>query len=232
MKIDELKVLLFDDEDNILKSIRRGLMEEPYQQFYAASGEEGLRILKENDIGLLVTDMRMPGMDGLELLKLAQEISPDTIRIILTGYSQISTILNAINQGQVFRYLTKPWKLESDFIPAIRQGLEYYLIKLDRDQMIEKLKSKNIELNKQNLKVYSLLKEMEKSNQRKDQIFNYLSQGIIPFISDVVDFSNEIVSGNSNMPAGMVKDELKKISEEGLKNFQLLKKVEALLKES
>lgn len=231
MKFDDLNVLFVDDEENILKSIKRGLIDEPYIKLFAESGAQALKIINSNEIALLVTDMRMPEMSGMELLKKVQEISPRTVRIILTGYSQVSTLLNAINQGRVFRYLTKPWKMETDFIPAINQGLEYYLLLKEREEMIRKLKNKNMESNKQNLKITSLFKEMEKSNQRKDHIFNYLSQEIEPFLSEVVEFASRIINADGSMRAGEIKKELENLSEKGTKSIELLKKVENLLRD-
>ncbi len=72
------------------------------------------------------TGMRMPEMSGLELLKIVKEKYPQVIRLVLSGYTQITTLLTAINQGEVYKYITKPWDLEDDFIPTIREALEHY----------------------------------------------------------------------------------------------------------
>ncbi len=125
--MDEKRTILFvDDEVRLLRSIERGLIEQPYHLLFAESGEQALRILAKNQVHVLVTDMRMPEMTGLELLKTVKERYPQIVRIVLSGYTQVSMLLAAINQGEIFRFITKPWRMEEDFIPAIREAVENY----------------------------------------------------------------------------------------------------------
>ncbi len=124
--MDERTVLFVDDEEKILRSLKRGLLDESYQALFANSGREALEILETEKVHVLVTDMRMPEMRGLELLKIVKEKYPQIVRMVLSGYTQITTLLTAINQGEIYKYITKPWKLEEDFIPSVRQALEYY----------------------------------------------------------------------------------------------------------
>ena len=119
-------VLFVDDEERLLAALKRGLLDEPYQALFANSGREALQILEQQEVHVLVTDMRMPEMGGLDLLRIARTKYPRVVRMVLSGYTQVSTILTAINQGEVFRYITKPWKLEEEFKPAIREALAYY----------------------------------------------------------------------------------------------------------
>lgn len=135
--MDEKRTILFvDDEVRLLRSIERGLLDEPYQLLFAESGAEALKILAENEVQILVTDMRMPEMTGLELLKVVKEQYPHIVRIVLSGYTQATTILTAINQGEIFRFITKPWKMEEDFKPAIRQAIEHYNRELERSRLV------------------------------------------------------------------------------------------------
>lgn len=122
-------VLFVDDEEQILTALKRGLLDEPYKKLFAGSGEEALEILDKKEVDVIVTDMRMPEMNGLELLKIVKVKHPDVVRMVLSGYTQITTLLTAINQGEIFKYITKPWKLEEEFIPAIQQALDYSLWK-------------------------------------------------------------------------------------------------------
>lgn len=125
--MDEKRTILFvDDEVRLLRSIERGLIEQPYHLLFSETGEQALRILAEREVHVLVTDMRMPEMTGLELLKIAKERYPHIVRIVLSGYTQVSMLLAAINQGEIFRFITKPWRMEEDFIPAIREAVEQY----------------------------------------------------------------------------------------------------------
>lgn len=125
-------VLFVDDEKQILTSLRRGLIDEPYVQLFALSGEEAIEILENKEVHVIVTDMRMPEMNGLELLKIVKEKHPDIIRMVLSGYTQVTTLLTAINQGEIFKYITKPWKLEKEFKPAVREAVDYYAFKNQR----------------------------------------------------------------------------------------------------
>ncbi len=119
-------VLFVDDEEKILTSLKRGLMDEPYKALFANSGQEALEILKQNEVHVLVTDMRMPEMSGLDLLRTVKKEYPNIVRMVLSGYTQVATLLTAINQGEIFKFITKPWKLEEEFKPAIREAVEYY----------------------------------------------------------------------------------------------------------
>jgi DNA-binding NtrC family response regulator len=119
-------VLFVDDEEKILTSLKRGLMDEPYNAIFANSGQEALEILSQNEVHVLVTDMRMPEMSGLDLLRTVKEEYPDIVRMVLSGYTQVATLITAINQGEIFKFITKPWKLEEEFKPAIREAVEYY----------------------------------------------------------------------------------------------------------
>jgi len=130
------KILFVDDEGRLLRSIERGMLDEPYHLLFAESGKDALKILAENEVHVLVTDIRMPEMTGLELLKLVKEQYPQIVRIVLSGYTQVTTLLTAINQGEIFRFITKPWKMEEDFKPAIRQAVEQYNREAERDRLV------------------------------------------------------------------------------------------------
>jgi DNA-binding NtrC family response regulator len=124
--MDKKTILFVDDEVKVLNSLRRGLIDEPYETLFADSGKKALEILEQKEVHILVTDMRMPEMSGLELLKIVREKYPRIIRIVLSGYTQIATLLTAINQGEIYKYITKPWQMEEEFKPAIRQAIEFY----------------------------------------------------------------------------------------------------------
>ncbi len=124
--MEKRTVLFVDDEEKILRSLKRALQDEPYETLFASSGKEALEILERNEVHVLVTDMRMPEMGGLELLKIVKERYPNIVRMVLSGYTQVTTLLTAINQGEIYKYITKPWKLEEEFKPSIREAIEYY----------------------------------------------------------------------------------------------------------
>ena len=106
-------LLLVDDEPNVLKSLRRELSETGYHLFTAASAKEGLEIVQQHDIGVVLSDMSMPEMDGITFLEAVAKISEDTVRVLLTAYGSHESAIAAINRSHIFGYLTKPWATEN-----------------------------------------------------------------------------------------------------------------------
>lgn len=102
------KIMIVDDEPANLRLLER-LFRRDYQVLLAPSGEEALKMLAAHDVALLITDQRMPGMTGIELLKRTAEFRPHMVRIVLTGYTDVGALVEAINCGQVYKYVTKPW---------------------------------------------------------------------------------------------------------------------------
>lgn len=98
---DNIAVVLVDDEENILRSLQRLLRDEPFELHTAASGEQGLDLLGQiPEVAVIVSDQRMPGMNGAEFLSHSQEVAPHALRILLTGYSDINATIDAINKGE------------------------------------------------------------------------------------------------------------------------------------
>ncbi|KHK55827.1 chemotaxis protein CheY [Ralstonia sp. A12] len=116
-------VLLVDDEPGVLSALRRLLRPTGYRVLTAESGAAGLELLAANPADLIISDMRMPNMNGAEFLSKARAAYPDTMRILLTGYSEIDSAVRAINEGGVYRYLNKPWD-DQDLLMTIQQALE------------------------------------------------------------------------------------------------------------
>jgi DNA-binding NtrC family response regulator len=115
-------ILLVDDEPEILFSLR-GLLRQEFNLHAAQSGAEALEVLQQHPIDVIMTDQRMPHMTGVELLRRARGECPQAIRIVFTGYADIKSVVDAINEGQVYRYLTKPWDPD-DVIALLRQACE------------------------------------------------------------------------------------------------------------
>ncbi|MBI5017501.1 MAG: response regulator [Deltaproteobacteria bacterium] len=103
------RVLFVDDEPNVLRALGRLFRSEPWDTAYAASGREALGLFDESPFDVVVTDHRMPGMTGVELLKSVRLRSPSSIRIVLSGYAELSAVIDAVNEGAIFRFVTKPW---------------------------------------------------------------------------------------------------------------------------
>lgn len=145
-------VLFVDDEENILSALTRLFRKEDYEILTATSGIAGLKILEEKNVALIISDHRMPVMTGVEFLARAKEISPDTIRIMLTGYADLEAAISAINKGEVYRFISKPWN-DEELKLTVRQSLDY------RDLIL-----KNRSLTRAVKKQYDILKDLERTN--------------------------------------------------------------------
>jgi len=118
------KILIVDDEAANLRILER-LFASSFEVFTAASGEDGLKVLISHDIALIISDQRMPGMTGVEFLKKAAELRASTVRMILTGYTDIDALVDSINSGVVYRYITKPWS-NPDLQQTVKRALDFY----------------------------------------------------------------------------------------------------------
>ena len=135
MTISDYTLLFVDDESAILRSLKR-IFQDDYEILLAESGEEALEILERVKVHLVVSDFRMPGMDGLQLLNTIQEKWPETIRVMLTGYADVDTVMDDIDSGAIYRFISKPWE-DEDIKQAVRLALQQY----DLIQKIKKLMS-------------------------------------------------------------------------------------------
>ena len=126
-------VLIVDDEESIINAIRRELMDEEYRCLFAQSGNQALKIIQKEDVSVIVSDMKMPEMDGLRLLKVVKEKHPAITRVVLSGYTQLPQILITINQAEVFRFLTKPWGAELKEV--IVEAIRYHQLQKDREKI-------------------------------------------------------------------------------------------------
>jgi response regulator RpfG family c-di-GMP phosphodiesterase len=124
------KILIVDDEPANLRILER-LFANNFEALTAASGQEGLDVLMSHDVALIISDQRMPGMSGVEFLKKAAEMRNATVRMILTGYTDIDALVESINSGVVYRYITKPWS-NPDLQQTVKRALEFYEVQKRR----------------------------------------------------------------------------------------------------
>ena len=136
MEKKEFSILYVDDEEQNLVSFRATFRRE-YTIFTAVSGKEAMEIMHANNINLIITDQRMPEMTGIQFLKKILPVYPDAIRMILTGFSDVEAIIEAINTGQVFRYITKPWD-EKELRMTLENARQLFsLQKKNKDLLLE-----------------------------------------------------------------------------------------------
>jgi len=140
----KIKILYVDDEENNLNSFRSSFRK-IYEIHTAKSAEEGLLILKSNEIEILITDQRMPDVTGTEFLESILYEYPSPIRFLLTGYTDIQSLVDAINKGQIYRYMMKPWN-EEEMKTFIQQGYEVYKLRKENTELTKNLLQSNKQL--------------------------------------------------------------------------------------
>jgi response regulator RpfG family c-di-GMP phosphodiesterase len=134
---EKINILYVDDEVNNLLSFK-ALFRLKYKVFTAERGKDAIKILDENEIHVIITDQRMPEMTGVELLESILESHPEPIRILLTGYADLNAVIDAVNKGKIFHYLSKPWD-EKELDDTIKQAYEIYLKRKEDKDTAEKL---------------------------------------------------------------------------------------------
>jgi len=143
--MEERTILLVDDEENILRSLERLLRRDGYRILKAAGGEAGLELLKEHTVGVIVSDQRMPGMTGVEFLSQVKELYPQTVRIVLSGYTELKSVTDAINKGAIYKFLTKPW--EDDLLRHnIEEAFAHYELAHENERLAQELAQAKNEL--------------------------------------------------------------------------------------
>lgn len=136
-------VLFVDDDLLILRSIQRSVIEAPFKAFFANSAQEALKMLADEHVDVLVTDMRMPQISGLDLLKQVKLEFPHVVRIVLSGYAQMTQVVATVNQGEIFRFITKPWDYEKDLMPAILDALAHVESKASKEKDVQGMEARN-----------------------------------------------------------------------------------------
>jgi len=167
-------LLFVDDEENILNSLKRLFRREGYNILTAKNATEALKLLEDNPVSLILSDQRMPGMSGVEFLKQVKEKYPDIIRMILTGYADINAAVEAINQGEVYRFITKPWN-EEDLKATIHSALKHYELIVENRRLQQMIMRQNQELKKLNeeleQKVQERTRELAQLNRQLERNF-------------------------------------------------------------
>lgn len=218
-------VLCVDDEPNILSALRRALRPEGWRVLTAGDGQAALELLGREPVDVLISDMRMPGMDGAALLEKVFDGWPDVARILLTGHADMSAAIAAINRGRILRYLGKPWD-DAELRATVRQGLEIRELQRERARLLALTRAQNEQLAQANagleLRVRERTAELNEAHEQLKR--RYLTS--IKVFSGLIDLRSESLGGHGRrvaetarrlaQAAGMGADEAQQVFVAGL----------------
>ena len=192
-------LLFVDDEANILASLKRLFRPQGYRILTAESGAQGLAIMAQENVDLVISDMRMPEMNGAQFLERARETWPDTVRILLTGYAEIGATIEAINKGQIYRYISKPWE-DNDITLIVRHALQQKMLEREKQRLEELTRSQNEELKELNASLEDRVKARTEELRQTMSFLEASNERLKKnFITSILVFSNLIEMRNPKM---------------------------------
>jgi diguanylate cyclase (GGDEF)-like protein len=179
-------LLLVDDEPSILSSLRRLLRGDGYQILTAASGQEGLDVLARHPVDVIVSDQRMPGMTGVEFLRTVRTHYPDTVRIVLSGFTELQTVTDAVNAGAIYKFLTKPWD-DAQLRAHVQEAISYGAMANENRLLTLQVHTANQKLAAMNRRLESVLarqrRELEHGAISLDVAHEVLSNVPVPVLA-------------------------------------------------
>lgn len=173
-------LLLVDDEPNILASLKRLLRRDGYQILTANSGQEGLDVLASHAVDVIVSDQRMPGMLGADFLRKAKLLCPQTIRIMLSGYTELQAVTDAVNEGAIFKFLTKPWE-DHQLREHIAEAFRLKGIDDDNVRLNAQLRDANQALAAANAAMQALVRQQQHQISR-DEVSLGIARELLQFL--------------------------------------------------
>jgi len=156
---DRHTILVVDDEPSVVSNIRI-LLSPEHDVLGATSAEQGLELLRHHDVHVIMTDQNMPGLSGVEFVAQARADYPDAVRLMFTGHADLHDVIDAINEGHVYRYVIKPWDPD-ELLTTVRQAAEQYELRAERRRLLAELQARNLELEQANA-------ELRRANELKD----------------------------------------------------------------
>lgn len=209
---EESATLLFvDDEANILSSLKRLFRPQGYRIFTAESGAQGLEIMARETVDLVISDMRMPEMNGAQFLGKVRENWPDAVRILLTGYAEIGATIEAINKGQIYRYISKPWE-DNDIILAVKHALQQKMLEREKQRLEELTRRQNEELKELNAhleeKVMARTEEVRQTMGFLEIAHEKLKKSFITSVrvfSNLIEMRHPAMAGHARRVAEMAR---------------------------
>jgi two-component system NtrC family sensor kinase len=166
---EQTRILCVDDERNVLRALERIFLDDDYEILTASCGEEGIELLNAApQVQVVISDYRMPGMNGVEFLKEVFKTHPETIRIVLSGYADTAAVVEAINEGKIYKFIPKPWN-DDELRVTVAKALETFAIHRRNLQLAEELRLKNKELGELNGNLERLVGERTAELMRQNR---------------------------------------------------------------
>jgi len=189
-------VLFVDDEVNILKALQRLLRSEDMQVMCASRAEEALGILERQPIQVVLSDQRMPEMNGVDFLARVRERWPDIVRMMLTGYTEMDVAVDAINRGEIYRLITKPWN-DDELRATIRQAFDHAHLKAEIRRLNQVTREQNFKLQDMNRNLENKVRERTKQLAAKHQELRSAYVQTIGALANAVDAKDTYTRGHS-----------------------------------
>jgi putative nucleotidyltransferase with HDIG domain len=189
-------VLFVDDEVNILKAVKRLLRHEPWEVVCAARPHEALDLLGTTPVQVVVSDQRMPEMSGVDLLASVRERHPDVVRMMLTGYTEMNVAVEAINRGEIFRLITKPWN-DEELKATLRQAFDHFDLKQEIKRLNQVTREQNFKLQDMNRNLEHKVRERTKQLGEKHAELRTAYIQTIRALAEAVDAKDAYTRGHS-----------------------------------
>jgi len=185
-------LLVVDDEPDLVQSVH-DLLRFDYRVLGATRASEGLRIMDQERVHIVMTDQRMPEMSGVDLLRRIKEMHPDTIRLLFTAYADLDAVIDAINEGNVYRYISKPWEVQ-ELKAVLKQSFEFYQLQEERRKLVKEVQAKNAAL-------ASINTELFRANEMKKAFIKVASHELRTPLTILLGLSEHAVRLTKPTPA-------------------------------
>lgn len=198
------RLLCIDDEPNILSALRRLFRPHGYEVTVAGGAAEGLALLEAQAFDLVISDMRMPEMSGAQVLEQVHLHWPDTMRILLTGYADIASTIDAVNKGQIFRYVSKPWS-DEDLLLTVRQALERKALEQEKQRLEVLTATQNDELREINATLEARVEERTIALQLANERIKASFITSINVFANLIELRGGALAGHSRRVADVAR---------------------------
>ncbi|MBU0673029.1 MAG: response regulator [Proteobacteria bacterium] len=208
----EVKIVCVDDEKNVLRALKRLFLDDEYEIITAESGEEGLEVIAANaPVQVVISDYRMPVMNGVDFLKEVYKRWPDTIRIVLSGYADTAAVVAAINEGKIYKFIPKPWN-DDELKITLSKAIEAFFLKQHNEELTSQLRESNDELKALNENLEEMVRNRTEELQfrnnvlvRSQAILDLLPVGVLGLDKDAcIMQSNKMMGVISGLDCGMM----------------------------